>query len=224
MITSCSVVDRSRVDASTAKFRLCLRTVAPALTNQTAFISTLISSVTFATSASSPCPSTELISRPTVPESPKGCLVCCQPHRTVQTQIVRWSDLHLRNTRTTSPRPRTPYQAQISTSTGVQYTPDGVYPVDEDVVFLVISVTAWSGTDSSNTYSSYATDESGLPECASSSWRSGKAKYEISVSAGGPEGVDFGIIDTESVANCAILSRLRFPITIFCQAIKLSIC
>jgi helicase MOV-10 len=86
---------------------------------------------------------------------------------------------------------------QALTTRGVQYTHEETYPVDEDVVFHCDTCDSmeWHGREQHlqtvrhKTKAAYLSVRSALDEAE-------RDKYGISVSSGGQEGVDFGIIDT----------------------------
>lgn len=86
---------------------------------------------------------------------------------------------------------------QDLTTRGVHYTRDEMFPVDEDVVFHcdICDSMEWYGREQHlqtvrhKTKAAYLSVRAALNEAE-------KDKYGISVSSGGQEGVDFGIIDT----------------------------
>ena len=97
---------------------------------------------------------------------------------------------------------------QDLTTRGVHYTRDEMYPVDEDVVFHcdVCDSMEWHGREQHlqtvrhKTKAAYLSVRAALNEAE-------KDKYGISVSSGGQEGVDFGIIDT------GVRRELRLTVT-----------
>ncbi len=127
---------------------------------------------------------TKAVSR-TVSTAPRLCKVCSvqlahpnhiPQHEGGRTHRVRLQDL---------------------TTRGVHYTRDEMYPVDEDVVFHcdICDSMEWHGREQHlktvrhKTKAAYLSVRAALNEAE-------KDKYGISVSCGGQEGVDFGIVDT----------------------------
>jgi len=138
---------------------------------------------------------TKAVSR-TLSTAPRKCMVCdvklvhpnhIRQHEQGRTHRVRLQDL---------------------TTRGVRYTRDEMYPVDEVVVFHcdICDSMEWHGREQHfqsvrhKTKAAYLSVRAALNEAE-------KDKHGISVSSGGQEGVDFGIIDT------GVRRELRLTVT-----------
>ena len=138
---------------------------------------------------------TKAVSR-TLSTAPRKCKVCevklAHPRHISQHEAGRPHRVRLQNLM----------------ATGVHYTKDEMYPVDEDVVFHcdICDSMEWHGrtqhlqTVRHKTKAAYLAVRAALNEAE-------KDKYGISISNGGPEGVDFGIVDT------GVRQELRLTVT-----------
>jgi len=154
---------------------------------------------------------TKAVSR-TLSTAPRKCKVCgvklAHPTHIPQHEAGRAHCVRLQNL----------------TATGVHYTHDEMYPVDEDVVFHcdICDSMEWHGREQHLQTVRHRTKVAYLAVRAAIN-EAEKDKYGVSVSNGGPEGVDFGIIDTEVHRELRLTVTSTIPNNTFLLAsVKLS--